>query len=79
MLGDKLSAVTALSQTPTLARSLTKTSLSCVLSLRVPPLTGSVGLFLTLTNREIMTRVEIKSWMLNPLRHPGIPKIFCFL
>ena len=28
---------------------------------------------LELTSREIMTRLAIKSWMLNPLSHPGAP------
>ena len=51
MLGDKLSAVTALSvpvhQVPALARTLIEASLDRALSLCVPPLTGSADLFLT--------------------------------
>ena len=51
MLGGKLPAVTALSvpvyQTPALARMLIKAPLHCVLSLCVPSLIGSTGLFLT--------------------------------
>ena len=51
MLGDKLSAVTAPSvpvhQIPALARTLLKAWLHCAPSLCVPPLIGSVGLFLT--------------------------------
>ena len=54
MLGDKLPAVTAstvpVHQTPTLARTLIKASLHCALSPCIPPLIGSVGLFLTDTN-----------------------------
>ena len=54
MLGDKLSAVTTRSvpvhQTPALTRTLIKASLHCAPSLRVPPLTGAVGLFLTIYN-----------------------------
>ena len=57
MLGDKLSAGTAPSvpvhQTPALARMLIKASPHCAQSLHVPPLIGSVGLFLTFTNLEI--------------------------
>ena len=29
---------------------------------------------LKLINREIMTRAEVKSWVLNGLRHPGAPR-----
>ena len=51
MLGNKLSAVTALGvpvhQTPTHVRTLIKASLHCALSLHVPPLIGLVDLFLT--------------------------------
>ena len=51
MLGNKSSAVTAPSapvpQTPAFARTLIKDLLHCTPSLRVPPLIGSVGLFLT--------------------------------
>ena len=49
LLGDQLPAVTAPSvpvhQTPALANALIKASLHCALSLCVPPLIGSVGLF----------------------------------
>ena len=34
---------------------------------------------LELTNHEIMTWAEIKSWMLNQLSHPGAPHIWPFL
>ena len=48
MLGDKLSAVTALSvpvhQTPALVRTLIKALFHCAPSLCIPPLIGSVGL-----------------------------------
>ena len=51
MLGDKLPAVTTpgvpIHQKPALARTLIKALLHCALSLCVPPLIGSVGLFLT--------------------------------
>ena len=51
MLEDKLLAVTAPSvpvhQTPALARTLIKASLHCAPSLCIPPLIGSVDLFLT--------------------------------
>ena len=51
MLGDKLSVVTARSvpvhQTPALTRMLIKASLHHALSLRVSPLIGLMGLFLT--------------------------------
>lgn len=48
-LADKLSAVTAPCVCPSdirLARTLIKASRHCFLSLRIPPLSGSVGLFL---------------------------------
>ena len=49
-----MSAVTAWSvQTPALARMLTKeASPHCALSLLVPPLIGSVGLFVTVSDRK---------------------------
>ena len=53
MLGDKLSAATALNvpvhQTPALGRMLIKALLRCAHSLGVPPLIGLMGLFLTVS------------------------------
>ena len=65
MLGDKLSAVTVpcvpVHQKPAVARTLVKASLHCALSLGVPPLTGSVGLFLTSMSTEIQGTLQVWS------------------
>ena len=57
-------AVTARSvpvrQTPALARTLVKASLHCAPSLRVPPLIGSVGLFLTLFEKITEPKEGVK-------------------
>ena len=48
MLGDKMSAVTACPSDTCSCKTMIEASLHCAPSLRVPPLIGSVGSFLTL-------------------------------